>query len=495
MTIAFEQIPADTLTPFTFVEFSNTNATRNLSGSQPYKILVFGQKLGSGSAPFNRIIRVSSSEEAAKLFGWGSMLHHQFRYLKANNPATETFAIALADPSTPADGESPGVELGRAEGSFSISGPATAAGVLSAYVGDRAYEVPVQKGDSSTTIASRLTDLINDDDLSYVSASVGENTVVVAAKHRGQVGNEISLQLNYRATENFPDGLEETSITQMSGGSSNPDLSEVLDDIDETQYNVLALPYHDMDNLNKVADFLESRWGPETPYDGHAFTAINASLSELTSMSINSKQISILDAEGLPTPSFLYSSALAGLNARFASVDPARPQQTLQVVGVKASKKPRKRQNRDTLLKAGISTHTTNGENIFVERLVTTYTKNPLGAKDVSYRDVATKQTLSFIRWDFINYFNTKYSRFKLAQDGTYIAPDQPILTPKTAKAEAIARFKKWQNAGLVEGLDQFKAELVVEISPSDPNRLSFLLPPDIINQLRVIGAQIAFLI
>ena len=47
----------------------------------------------------------------------------------------------------------------------------------------------------------------------------------------------------------------------------------------------------------------------------------------------------------------------------------------------------------------------------------------------------------------------------------------------------------------LVEGIDQFKNDLVVERNAQDVNRLDFLLGPDLINQLRVIGAQIQFLL
>ncbi len=579
MTIAFEQVPSDVLTPFTFVEFSSAGATRNLSGSQPYKTLVIGQKLASGSAPINRVLRVTSEAEAAKLFGLGSMLHHQFRYLKRNNSETESYAIALSDPGQDSDRtfklslsgaaanettykvtlrkgdqtkkvefrsddsatvakvlnglkkeadkvdivsstsiassklsirldagwgidnnsqlsiEQPSPETGRATGSFNISGPATSDGVLSAYIGDRGYRVSVRSGDTAEDIVTALSEKVNEDNLSYLFASPNGVSVTLTAKHRGLVGEAVPLHFNYLATDSFPDGLEDSTVTVMTGGVDNPDLEVTLEAIDENQYNVIAMPYSDQASLSGIHQLLEKRWGPTNPLDGHAFVAIDNNLNSLAGIGLNSRQVTILDAEGIPTPSYLYTAALAGLNAKHASIDPALPQQTLEVLGVWASKKPRKRKDRDALLKSGISTHRTNGNRIFVERLVTTYTMNPLGAKDISYRDVAVKQTLSFIRWDFINHFNTRYARFKLAKDGTYIAPGQPILTPKTAKAEAISRFKKWEERGLVEGIDQFKRELIVEISPSDPNRLSFYLPTDLVNQLRVIGAQIAFLL
>jgi phage tail sheath gpL-like len=66
-------------------------------------------------------------------------------------------------------------------------------------------------------------------------------------------------------------------------------------------------------------------------------------------------------------------------------------------------------------------------------------------------------------------------------------------MTPKLGKAEAIAWFVEMEQLGLVEGLDQFKRDLVVERNASNPNRLDFLLPPDLINQLLQTAAQIQF--
>jgi phage tail sheath gpL-like len=89
----------------------------------------------------------------------------------------------------------------------------------------------------------------------------------------------------------------------------------------------------------------------------------------------------------------------------------------------------------------------------------------------------------------------SKFSRHKLANDGTRFGPGQKVLTPKGGKSEAVALFAEWETAGLVEGIDQFKRDIIVERNASVPTRLDFLLPPDLINQLRVIGASVQFLL
>jgi hypothetical protein len=46
---------------------------------------------------------------------------------------------------------------------------------------------------------------------------------------------------------------------------------------------------------------------------------------------------------------------------------------------------------------------------------------------------------------------------------------------------------------GLVENLRAFKANLIVERDPNDPNRVNVLYPPDLINQLRVFAVLAQF--
>ena len=148
------------------------------------------------------------------------------------------------------------------------------------------------------------------------------------------------------------------------------------------------------------------------------------------------------------------------------------------------------------MLYDGVSTTTVDADGrIIIERLITTYKTTPIGAADISYLDVNTPLTLGYLRATFRNRFLRKFPRHKLADDGTRYGPGQAVVTPKVAKAECIAIFREWEDAGLVEGIDQFKTDLIVERNANDPNRLDILLPPDLVNQLRVTGVKIGFLL
>jgi phage tail sheath gpL-like len=210
----------------------------------------------------------------------------------------------------------------------------------------------------------------------------------------------------------------------------------------------------------------------------------------------NSKHISVMGAVG-PTPPWEYAAAYAGQVAKSAQADPARPVQRLPMFGVMAPKATDEftLAERNLLLYDGISTFTVVSGVVYIERAITTYQKNAANADDISYLDIETLNTLSYLRYSFRNRMLLRYPRHKLANNGTRAGAGQPIVTPDDARAEAVLLFDEWQTLGLVEAPEQFARDIVVERNISDPNRLDFLLPPDLINQFRVAGSVIQFLL
>ena len=234
--------------------------------------------------------------------------------------------------------------------------------------------------------------------------------------------------------------------------------------------------------------------------DGHAFSAANLAYADLAALgsALNSKHLTVIGASSFPTPPWEIAAAVGGVVAKHGSIDPARPFQTLTLPGVLPPLREERLMftERNLLLYDGISTlNVDSGGVVHVERLISTYQTNAGGADDTAFLDVTTKLTLSYLRWDFRNHFLRKYPRHKLASDGTRYGPGQAIITPKIAKAEAINKFREWEYIGLVEDADQFKAELIVERNVSDPNRLDFLLPTNLVNGFIVGAAQIQFLL
>lgn len=66
-------------------------------------------------------------------------------------------------------------------------------------------------------------------------------------------------------------------------------------------------------------------------------------------------------------------------------------------------------------------------------------------------------------------------------------------MTPSIIRSELIAAYSALETQGLVENMDLFKKNLIVERNATDPNRVDVLFPPDLVNQLRVFALLCQF--
>jgi phage tail sheath gpL-like len=487
--ISFNGIPIGIRTPGVFIEIDSSRATQGLPPIA-HKILVIGQKLASGSAAPNVPVRMLSAAQAEEAFGRGSMLAGMIAALKTANRTTDTFAIALTDLAA-------GV---AAKGFFTFSGPATVAGTAYLYLGGVRVAVGITAAMTAAAMATAAIAAINAVTTLPVTAAVDSTDtakVVVTFRHKGLVGNDFDLRVNYGFGEQLPLGVGVT-VGAMADGTGNPDVASAIAAIGDDPYQTWVVPFIDAANLTAIENELERRWGPMVQREGLAFAGAAGTVSELATLgnTRNSKQLVLVGSGLSPTPPWLVATATAAVDA--AEPDPARPRQTLAVPGCLAPSESARptREERDVLLHEGISTLVVDdGGVIRIERLITTHRVNAQGDPDTSFLDVETMRTLAYIRTAVRQRITDRFPRHKLANDGTLIGVGQAVATPKLIRAELVQLFRELESAGLVENFDQFKSELLVQRNGGDPNRVDVLFPPDLINQLRVVAAQIQFLL
>jgi phage tail sheath gpL-like len=485
---SFNEIPSTLRVPFVAVEFDASAASQG-PALLKYRGLIIGQKLAAGTATADTLYRVSNADEVIPLAGAGSMLHRQaIAWFKANK-ATEVWIGVLDD-----DGA--GV---KASGTITVTVTTAEDGTIALYLGGERITVGVSAGDTQNAIAAAIAAAINARTDLAVTALAAANVVTVTYRHKGLVGNSFDMRDSYRDGESLPEGVTVVYVA-LSGGTANPSLTALIAALGDSWFNVWTHPYTDATSLTAIEAELSSRFGPMRMIDGVAVTSAAGTLSTLSTLGLtrNSQHGVIVAQPGKNplTPPSEFASEVAALAAFYGAIDPARPFQTLAMFHALPPVEGDlfTLEERNTVLFDGIATTRAGaGGVVQLDRLITTYRKNAADADDTAYLDVTTLLTLMYLRYSFRVRMQNRYPRHKLANDGVRLGPGQPVITPKIGKGEAIGWFRDMEELGLVENFDQFKTDVIVARSLTDPNRLEFLLPPDLINQLIVTAAQIQF--
>lgn len=488
MTISFNTIPSNIRVPLAYVEFDSSRAVTG-TPAMPYRVLFIGQKLSGGSAAVNTLVRVATADAAVALFGAGSMLARMIQQFKRTNRSIDCWAVALAD-------DAAGVP---AAGTITLTGPATAAGVLSVYIGGDRVRVAVASAATATDVATALSAAINADTTLPVTATANAGVVTLTARHDGAYGNDIDIRTNYYSDDATPPGLS-VAIAAMSTGAANPDVADAITAMGDEWFQAIVMPYTDASNMTALESELSDRWGGMRQIDGVAFCAYRGTHAAAVTFGDgrNSAFVCCMPTGGTPCPPYIWAAAVAAQATLSLSIDPARPLQTLTLPGILPPPETSRWtvDERNLLLHDGMSTwYVDAGGMVRIERLLTMYQENAYGLPDPSYLDVTTPATLSYLRYSLRARITSKFPRMKLADDGIAYGPGQAIVTPKTIRAEIIALAEEWASAGLVENLDQFRAELVVERNANDRNRVDVLCPPDLVNQFVIFAAQIQFIL
>nr|WP_314638135.1 phage tail sheath subtilisin-like domain-containing protein [uncultured Pseudomonas sp.] len=490
MTVPFSNIPANLRVPLFYAEVDNSQAN---SGAQTQRTLIIGQVTASGNGVVNVPVLGQGVSDAKAKGGLGSMLALMTdAYVRADDFG-EVWFLPLADA---ADGVA-------ATGTVLIAGTPTATGVISLYIAGQLLSLTVTTGELAADIATALAALVNSSSDLPVTATAATATVTLTAKNKGLGGNEIDLRLNYQGSssgEAVPAGLTLT-LTQMASGATNPTLDSALANLGDEAFDFIVCPYTDTASLNALKNLLNDktgRWSYANQVYGHVFAAQRGTVSTLSTAgnARNNQHETIMGFYNSPSPAWIWAADVAGTAAVALRADPGRPLQTLTLSTVLAP--PSASQfilgERNTLLWDGISTFMVGSDGtVAIENLITTYQQNAFGAADDSYLQVETLFLLMFVLRAQRSLVTSKYSRVKLAANGTRFAPGSAIVTPNIIKADLIAQYGELEFNGYVQDAAGFAKGLIVEKNSINPNRVDVLWPGTLINQLRIFALLAQF--
>lgn len=487
MAISFTYYDTNNRVPGVYVEMDPSQAN---SGTALQSSLVIGSMLTGGSATAGHAYEVESLVQVQQLAGRGSMLTQMVQaYLAADNFG-DLWILPVAD--NPAGA--------AATGSIAFAGTCTAPGTLNVYVAGVRVQVGVNLNDTGAIVATNLAAIIEGNPDLPVSATAATSTVTITAKNKGQTGNDIDIRLNYLGQlggEFTPAGITAT-ITAMTGGTANPDITTALANLSDQPFDFIILPYNDTANLDAMAAFLgdyQGRWSWEQMVYGGAFAAYRGTLGSLTAFgnSRNDQHVSVMGFNDSPDPNWVWASQIGGYCAASLRADPGLPLQYM-VTGLKAPPLQSRLDigERNTLLYDGISTFRVNESGaVVIERMCTTYQHNAAGAPDNAYLDVETMYGLMFVARDLSTYLLSRYSRKKLVNNNTPVLPGSNCVTAAMIQASCVSEYRVLEANGYVQDSQAFAQQIVTEDAGN--GLVKILAPVNLVNQLRQIAILLQF--
>lgn len=485
-SIVFNNIPSDIRVPGIYTEIDPSLAGIYV---QNHKVLIIAQ---SKNVIVEEPVYVTSIEWAKTTFGPGSHAAIMIENFKLNNAFSELWILPLND----AAGST------KATATTTVTGTATASGTLRAYIGGDFVDIPVSNGDTATAVAANIVTYVNTDYDLPVTATSAAGVVTYTAKNAGTISNKLTIVYNYYGTmlgEAVPSGLT-IATTAMTGGATDPTLSTKLPLIGNLDVAFYVHPFNTSTSLDAFETFLATRWDPlSDDADGQGFTAIQDTVSALQTFGLtrNDPNHSILGYEQDSPAWFLQVAAAFGAQAsQSLTRDPARQLATLRLIGVRGVKTAKRfsLQNRQTLLNSGISTveYRANGA-VSLERIITTYQKDPNGLLDAAYLDVMTRSVLSSLKKSVKNYLSSRYARSKLVGNNTATGGGNAVASPASIRNTLVSWYLAVERAGIVQNHQFFERNIRVTLDPDDPNRVDIQLAPFLVNNLMITAIKIQF--
>jgi phage tail sheath gpL-like len=464
--ISFDQIPSSIRKPGKYFEYNNKLAVRSLP-TNLQRVLIVAQMLATGTAVANTVVQVFDSEAAATLFGRGSQAHRMVKAALRGNRYVQLFVLPVADAAGGA----------AAVGTLTYTGTATAAGSLAINVAGTDIVVAVATGDTAAVVGANVLAAINLYIDLAVSRAAAAGVVTLTALNKGLVANAMRLS----CTSNAP-GIN-VAIVPFAGGLIDPTLTAALANAFSGGHEILVVPYTSGQTLTDLRTHLVA---VSSPMERRPATGVYASVGTLSAATT---QAATLNSERL-LPALLKNGIDNGeeIAACLAAVaafeeDPARPLNTLTLPGIKppAIADRLSRTEQEACLNNGVTPLEWGpGDVVQIVRAITSYTVNPASVLDVSWLDYTTIRTMDYAMKAIRTRVELRFPRDKLSS-----------RTPGRVRSEILQVLYQMEELEIIENIDLWKNDLVVERDSQDVNRLNAKIPVDVVNGLHIFAGRL----
>lgn len=467
--ISFNQIPDSQRTPGKYFEYDTTGAVNTLPGN-PQSLILIAQRTAGGTVAADVPTQVFSDVDAATYFGEGSIAHMMAVAALTANPYINLSIIALDD-------DPAGVV---ATGKLAIAGPASANGAISLAIANQPVKIAVNADDTPVAIAAALVAQIAAQPALPVTAAIdAQNTsqINLSAKNKGAASNAISLVFTSQTA-----GVTGT-VTAMAGGLNDPDIAHALATVFGARYTMYACAYSTQAALSELNAHLNSISGPleQRPATGYGGWVGTYAQGTTLTAAINGGRVSIAWHNGsMKTP---WEVAAAYASEIATQEDPAMPLNTLPLAGLDATPPSAwpSRTEVELALWNGLSPLKVGpGGVVQIVRAISTYLVNANGIADPSLLDITTIRTMDYAA----NAWRTRIElRFPRAKNDA--------KTAANVRSELLDVAYQLQAAEIIQNVDAYKANFLVEPDLEDATRLDASIPCNVVPGLYVFAAKV----
>lgn len=466
MPVDTKTIPPNALKPGVYAELNTLSGVTGLPADTPI-LLLLGQMLATATLAVNTPVQVYSAAEVADKTGSGSILHRM---------ALAAFAV---DQNLPVwiCGQADAGSATASTATLTFTGTsATVAGELLLWVGDDLVDIAIPVAATPTIAAAAVAAAVNANTKLSVTASAALGVVTFTSKNKGTVG--LQLALNYQLLQ--ATGLT-VAVTAFAGGTLDPDMQALLDAAFPKRFHVIASWSAASGDLAKLKTHLDtvSNAMEQRPGRGVAALTTGAAAAAVTlAQGVNHERVHVAYLPGTFTPGYEVAATLAAIMAD--EPDPALPFNGMVLPAVNAPPIASRlaRSVQETLLAGGVTPLEVDGVDVKVVRLVTTRTTTS-GASDLTLLDTGTMACLDYFRNAVVTRLKVKFGRAKLTDAVLASIVDQTIDVAKRLEV-----------LGILQKVDDFKAQFQCIRDPNMPGRARLQVPSPIVPGLHQIYAR-----
>jgi len=455
----------ETMIPGTYTGY-NYYAGPNGLPANIQKVLLIGDVSSAGSLAACKPTEVSSEQEAIALAGAGSVLMQMY---KAAKKAWKYAQITLLRHAA--------VTGSAATWESTLSGTATAAGIVSVIINGQKISVGVAKTDTAAAVATALAAEVNNTPDAPVTAEAATAKVTLTAKCSGEYVSAAAGGLNV-SVESEAAGITAGALS-ASAGVGTVSLETALAAAFPERFHIIVSPVNDETNLGKLRTHLEAAAAPLEQRGQRAVCAMvaaSASAAKTEALKHNYERLHIAAVKNKINATVW--EIAAGLGAIFASNSkPNVPMNGVAIPGlaIPEIKDKWSGEEQDVLLYAGVIPLVEEDGQLCIVRAVTTKSNNS-GVRFTKLIDTGVIASLDYFR-DAI--LSTHKAKFKNKVIHALLADSINEENKKVAKDledEEILRY-----------IDDYADQFITQESKNEPGRMLCQIPAPVVPGLNQI--------